>query len=383
MTRQDSTNTIRQSEDRHSVPPSAQNVESSRETGRCAAPRQRTKGRIKIASLNIRGAGGTTDRHPGEKWMRLNQLVREKRISVLAVQEAHLTQERANTINDLFRESLAVYTSPDPESPTAARGVAFIVNKRFIETNDGVVVRDLIPGRAIELSVKWGESGKLSLLNVYAPNNANENAEFWPMLDERMMSNGPRTLDVLLGDFNIVEAPEDRTPARGDPLSPRTNLSNLCTKMNLIDGWRRENSNRRAFSYVQTGTGSQSRIDRIYITPDLASRSADWKIESTGIKTDHHMVSMSLANYADPYIGHGRWSVPKQITTDKLFLDETVKDGREVMQAIADSEATHGGRNIQTIYEAFKQHIKDRARHRTKQLFAKWDKKINDLRKRI
>ena len=79
---------------------------------------------IKMASLNIKG------RRSGEvdKWMHIPQIMREKRIGILAVQETHLTDEIAQQFNNLFSNTLSLIFSPDPTTCNA-RGIALVLNK--------------------------------------------------------------------------------------------------------------------------------------------------------------------------------------------------------------------------------------------------------------
>jgi hypothetical protein len=72
-------------------------------------------------------------------------------------------------------------------------------------------------------------------------------------------------------------------------------LQDLKTLLHLEEGWRKSNPNTKAFTYIQKSTGSQSRIDRIYTTSQLFRHSYEWKIENTGIPTDHKMISVSVS----------------------------------------------------------------------------------------
>ncbi|KAH9857505.1 Endonuclease/exonuclease/phosphatase, partial [Lenzites betulinus] len=318
-----------------------------------------------------------------EKWLRVNQLLREKRIGILALQETHLNAENAKSLNEIFHSSLQVYASEDPNAPLAARGVAFVVNKRVFNADDQVTHRVIAAGRAAEITVKWGANETLTLVNVYAPNDPNDNAEFWTMLKSDLTSRSGRRTDMMLGDMNIVEAAEDRAPARADPARANSSLTELKTSLNLTDGWRNMNPNKRGFTFIQSCTGSQSRLDRIYVSNRLLMKSAHWIIEEPGINSDHSLVSASLANYATPYIGPGRWVIPRAVIADKQFMDETVEAGRKAADEMSQTDQNGGTGARQAIYTAFKTEIARRARKRTKELFAKWDRKIEDLKKKI
>ena len=89
-----------------------------------------------MASLNIKG------RRSGdiEKWMHIPQIICEKRIGILTVQETHLTDELAHQFKFLFDNTLELIFSPDLEIHNV-RGIALVLNKRLIKTEncqDGV-----------------------------------------------------------------------------------------------------------------------------------------------------------------------------------------------------------------------------------------------------
>jgi hypothetical protein len=107
------------------------------------ASKKNTKAAIRIASLNIKGWKATGAPQP--KWNEINQLMREKRIGILLVQEAHLNEERQESINTLFRKRLKVYRSEDPENPTGKGGVAVVLNRQLTNVN-GVKITKIIPG---------------------------------------------------------------------------------------------------------------------------------------------------------------------------------------------------------------------------------------------
>lgn len=68
-------------------------------------------GGVKIASLNMKGGGSSTTR---EKWLQICQLMREKRIDILAVQETHLSESTKSDLNDLFSRQIRIEGSTDP-----------------------------------------------------------------------------------------------------------------------------------------------------------------------------------------------------------------------------------------------------------------------------
>ena len=334
---------------------------------------------MRIATLNMRGYGTPLNDGHSDKWMRINQIVRDNKITILALQETHLTAERIEVLNRVFASSLVILGSPDPVNQTGARGVAFVLNKKLAgETR--VEYTEPVPGRAIKITYHWKNNTPLNILNVYAPNATRENETFWNALKRTWEESDQPNPDIMLGDFNLVEAPIDRLPAHGDDSVAAEALRDLRRMNDLTDGWRNENPSDRAFTYAQASTMSQSRIDRIYITSRLEAKSVDWTIQESGIPTDHKIVSMALANYRAPTIGRGRWQLPKSLVRDHTFITKVKELGRALQEAIRDAEQRNADTNPQTLYRAFKDNVIREAKTRMKTKIPKLESRIKKVK---
>jgi len=74
--------------------------------------KKNTRASIKIATLNMRGRGA-------DKWRHINQIMRDKKIGILALQETHLTDELAEQMQALFSKRLKIIHTIDPDRPNA------------------------------------------------------------------------------------------------------------------------------------------------------------------------------------------------------------------------------------------------------------------------
>ncbi|THU75930.1 DNase I-like protein [Dendrothele bispora CBS 962.96] len=250
------------------------------------AEQKHTKTGICVASLNLRGYGNPSAAHKDNKWNHINQIVRDKRIGILALQETHLTKDRRCLIEQVFSKRLKVFFSSDPENPTGKGGVAIVLNKELAKT-DGTKVYEIVSGRAILVQSNWHRQDKINILAVYAPNvsggNGSANATFWKSIETYYEEN-PRTPrpDILLGDCNMVETGLiDRLPAHDDTEEAIDALDSIEMKYNLKDGWLNTYPDKKAYTFLQTATGSQTRIDRIYVTDQIMSTAREWKMEPT------------------------------------------------------------------------------------------------------
>ena len=169
-----------------------------------------TAAHLNIASLNMKGRGFLTGL-VNNKWSALRSDIIKENIGLMAVQETHLSEEHIETLKRLHGNSLEIFNSSDPENPTGKGGVAFVLNRR--KTNiKNVKTYEVIKGRALLLQYTWHNSKILTVLAIYAPNDITENKDFWNELLLKWRELRLPRLDILLGDFNIVEDAIDRLP---------------------------------------------------------------------------------------------------------------------------------------------------------------------------
>ncbi|KAH9855820.1 Endonuclease/exonuclease/phosphatase, partial [Lenzites betulinus] len=338
--------------------------------------RNGTRARLTLASLNMNGFATTSG--PGEvqsKWMLINQLMRDEKICILALQETHLTQERVASLHNLFGQYLNICSEPWSDGGTRAGGVCFVINKRRVNCDD-YTVEQLVPGRAALLRIPWTNGRSLSILNVYAPNDAGENSNFWKELNAHQTCRP----DAMLGDFNVVDDPIDRLPTRSDPCSTVESLGDLCRSLRLRDGWRETNANVRAYTYMHGATGSQSRLDRIYATASLIKDASVWTIAESGVPTDHKLVMVSLANRAVPFRGKGRWSMPLHIIEDGPMKVTLMELAAAFVAELESIRVRSDSVNPQSAYAAFKKSLIEATRNRAKEKIPAMKRRLDRLR---
>lgn len=330
-------------------------------------PRRGKRESLKLASLNIRGRVSTIGGFRQEKWFEINNLLNSHRIALLAVQESHLTDELARDVNSAFDGRLKVLHSPLPDNNNAA-GVAIVINKDMLNASE-VTCETIIPGRAILATISRPSETTLNVLNVYAPNDTKRNEEFWGELNNALESSPQRKPDIMLGDFNLVEDSLDRLPCHPDDPNAVAALGTLKANYSLIDGWRRTNPERRAYTHQHIPNASQGRIDRIYISDELLRPAAEWQITNSPIETDHWMVSVRVSTPEAPHIGKGRWQIPTYVIDHRGVLEEIDTMGKA---ALGEMEATRYRRtatnNPQTIFATLKTKIIALCRSRAKKI---------------
>jgi hypothetical protein len=76
--------------------------------------------------------------------------------------------------------------------------------------------KELHPGQALLLKIKWLETCESTLLNMYVPTNRAVQKPFWEGIDDARRDNNIPRPEFVLGDFNITEDKIDRAPAHLD-----------------------------------------------------------------------------------------------------------------------------------------------------------------------
>jgi hypothetical protein len=169
----------------------------------------------------------------------------------MAVQETHLTPPFVDSLHCQYYSHLHILSSHDPDH-TNSKGIAFVVNKHLTRWKEAVLT-EIIPGRAILLQLPWQGKLSIKILAIYAPNAPTENADFFKNLFNIWIQRHYPQLDVMMGDFNLVEDPLDRLPTHSDASQATEALHDFKQYHLLADSWRRENpQTQRTPSYKVT-----------------------------------------------------------------------------------------------------------------------------------
>ncbi|KAG2752631.1 DNase I-like protein, partial [Suillus brevipes Sb2] len=281
--------------------------------------------------------------------------MRDQKLGILCVQETHLCPDHQLQIENIYSRRLTVLNSSDPERPGSSAGIAFVLNKEVIDTSNAQI-KVLVPGRAAVLSVKWHNNKTITILNIYAPNNANEHKTFWESIKENWANTNINTLDFMMGDFNLTEDPIDRAPARRDNEDAIEALRDLRYTLKMQDPWRITYPNRRCFTF-SSNHQTLSRLDRIYSSDDHTNSLLDWDstiCQVPSIPTDHQMVSVRFAPPDVPHIGKGRWTWPAGLISDDDLVKRIIELGIKTQHTLEAQLNRSEESNPQTIWLSFK-----------------------------
>ncbi|KAG1877871.1 hypothetical protein DFJ58DRAFT_645327, partial [Suillus subalutaceus] len=166
--------------------------------------RKKTRANILLATLNMRGrASPQLGNSNISKWTTIQHIMREKKIGILCVQEAHLLPEHETQIDTLYTRRLKVVNSRDPHQPGNSAGVAIIINKEIVNPNE-LTITEITPGRVLVIKINGTMKKDLTIANIYAPNNHTQHAEFWNKIADTWQEKRLPNPDFVMGDFNTV-----------------------------------------------------------------------------------------------------------------------------------------------------------------------------------
>ncbi|KAI0037841.1 DNase I-like protein, partial [Auriscalpium vulgare] len=267
------------------------------------------------------------------RWPEIARMIKEHKVGILALQETHLSENELNELNRRYSKKMVILNSPLPENPTGSAGTGFVLNKAMIKT-DQFTLTELVPGRAALLTINWNTEQTLNILNIYAPNSANEHPEFWEQVDRQLVEHGISHIDYEMGDMNLVEDALDRAPQHADDETAVEALREFRYKYGLRDAWREAFPRTRAFTYRHNRGMIKSRLDRIYVADKHIPHTYEWSFNPKAIPSDHDMVAVRHASDQAPEIGDGRWTWPLHLVNDKALLEEVIRTGMRYEEKI-------------------------------------------------
>ncbi|KAL4064828.1 Endonuclease/exonuclease/phosphatase [Scleroderma yunnanense] len=325
---------------------------------------KRTKANLKIASLNMRGRfhNGT------DKWLHINQFICDEKITILALQETHLDPTQATIINEMFSDTLHIIALSDPDH-CASKGIALVINKRILGIKD-ISHYDLAPGRALLVSTLWYQQERINILNIYAPNDPNENSTLWKKIHNGIL-NLPQP-DIILAHCdnpNIIET-----------------WQSLKSHLSLTDGWQATfpTSLNHTFSQSAQHGGHQSRIDQVYVPQDKLPYCKEWTISPSPIPTDHQLISVRISKQSMPFISKGRWILNPALLHDKEIMANIHIESLCLQEALRNCTLNHtNDQNLQTVFKAFKEKVIAIIRNRAKKIVPMTWNRIDNLQDKL
>ena len=235
---------------------------------------------LQIASLNIRGLQNKNKRN------RIFQYFKSKKYDIILLQQTYSTPQDENIWKKEW-EAPAFFSSLNNHKC----GVAILCtnNQKKLKAS---YENSHKPGRHLSIKIEM-ESSSFIITNIYAPNIPKKRKKNFQNLQTFITNNNN---NILGGDFNMVENIQ-KNRADGNPTTQHYGLEyikNIKENNNMIDIWRKQNPQKKEYTYFNNLADLKSRIDRFYLTSELEN---NCKIKTQIIQnylSDHRMITLNF-----------------------------------------------------------------------------------------
>lgn len=265
---------------------------------------------FKVATLNVRGFNSR------RKQYQVKRLLLDNAIDVLAVQETKVESvEETTRVLSSFLSYFEVCVS---HAKGASGGCMLFLRKSLnarvesvLSDSDGKIVLCDCNIRNVEYRI----------INVYAPNNCTCRKVFFESI--RSYLECERKV-VLLGDFNCVCDPTDRSSRMSHSDSSAKYLKEMTTQFCLQDI---ANSQRTVPSlrFTHFQSARHARLDRAYVSIELLTGYDDYHVLPVFF-SDHALVSFIIGGqFKKPKFQWDLWKFNDTLLEDEVFNDSVQK----------------------------------------------------------
>ena len=265
---------------------------------------------------NVRGISDKVRRKA--KLLKIESLVdNASEIKILNLQETHLMIEE--DVPPSFKKLKHIFHIVQSFAPLTDRGAGICI---FVNKTENIMIQEeLLKGRLVYLKLQNKASEECKNIFSFYGRSRNNLTEWRSHIDMIRSKITLNNLDnvIILGDYNFITMRIDRNShvlnvIDNAALQPWSELEDEC---NLLDSFRVTCPNRIIYTYSHTDKKSKSRLDRIYVSADMAT-----KVEATNFETscysDHKIVRVRMANRV--LRGPGSWIFNNTILKDQDFM---------------------------------------------------------------
>ena len=235
-------------------------------------------GTFSTATLNVRGLNS----------VRKISVVLEsvKDLDIVGLQETHFTSAaHAADFHAIFSKYFEIYCSyASPEDPMA--GIALLINRKLVGNVESIILD--LPGRALAIKYVIGPA-HLYVSCIYVPASPDTRANFLQLFHDNMSATVWFNAHALLflGDYNLVEDPSlDRSGAAYDRQVGLDQLLEIKETFRVLDPFRYKNPIEKIYTFFSNPHGTQSRIDRIYCSQNMADFLTSYRTRTVNL-SDH------------------------------------------------------------------------------------------------
>ena len=174
-------------------------------------------------------------------------------------------------------------------------------------------------GRIVSVNLIYS-SGRISICNVYAPNDSQQQQKFLLNLNRYLVLNTEISSLIVGGDWNVtLQAMDKKGGLPWRPTLYRDKLVSIMDDIGLIDVFRKLNPNERSFSYESKSLKVSSRIDFYLISKSITNGAvkANTKVSNA---PDHKAVVLDLRILSEKR-GPGLWKFNNSLVEDNEFVE--------------------------------------------------------------
>ena len=175
-------------------------------------------------------------------------------------------------------------------------------------------------GRFIILKLSFDEQS-IVLVNIYAPNDAQQQLEFFSKLNQLLNEFTEEKL-IIAGDFNCALSPKDKMGGkhvtRKAPVIKQ--IETLCASHNLRDIWRNLNPELSRFTWRNKSLKIQCRLDYFLISEELCNLTKTCDIVLAP-ESDHSAISIHIqSDISAQKKGPGFWKFNTALLEDESYI---------------------------------------------------------------
>ena len=261
---------------------------------------------LSVVSLNVRGIREQTKRRS------IFSYLKDQRANVYFLQETYSEPADENMwINEWGGKMFFSHGT------NHSKGVCTLINPSVNLQIDYSYANT--SGRIILVTIVLG-SQKVSLCNIYAPNNQSSQLEFMQELNNCIIDKTELTTLIVGGDWNCTLSRKDKIG--GTPWKP-TNYSNLVlTTMDmfdLVDIQRVRHPKLCKFTYESKSLKMKSRLDFFLVAKNLTKSVRNSEIYPS-IAPDHKAIYISLSWSSETPRGPGLWKFNNTLLNDEQYI---------------------------------------------------------------
>ena len=201
---------------------------------------------------------------------------------------------------------------------THSKGVCILINPSLSLKSPIEKSSKVQEGRIVSINLTL-ETVIISLCNVYAPNDSQQQQAFLHNLNEYLMYNTNIENLIIGGDWNVTLQSLDKkggTPWKASAY--RDSLISMMEELELIDVFRKQYSSKLCFSYESKALKVSSRIDFFLVARPLTNWVLNIETKASNAP-DHKAIKLTL-KLLEEKRGPGLWKFNNSLVEDEEYV---------------------------------------------------------------